>query len=393
MREIKLTKEQEEKWLGYIETDSEKFLVILLDRLKGYKDIKLIFSNDFLGALYLNNIEKDENKYSEVVNLEFPENRYKKMLLKYIDFENFTYQNLYLDQKSIDFLKEYNIVLDLDCIYNKDISALTINGMIVEGCFDGFNIKGCKITSNEGLSGNTIKINPQKVLNKNLCNCEISNVYFTDNFDDCIISSITLKDNMNTFINPKKTRDKDLSGCTIKDATFTDNFDGCDISFISLKNNSGVIINPQLIKDKNLQETNILGAKFTGPLDGCLLVNSYFDDIDGLWVNGKGIFRHRISGFYFINLDIRVDDYVDYNSLINAPFMSEMLDENVTIITNSEYYIKLKCNSLFKKCKFQIIHSQLENDIDEVLNTVNISDENVKEKKRRTKRLFKRFMK
>lgn len=392
MREIKLTKEQEENWLGYIKNDSEKFFVILLDRLKEYNDIKLIFSNDFLETLYLNNIEKDGNKYSEIINLEMPENRHKKNLLEYIDFENFTYQNLYLDQKSIDFLKKYNIVLDLDCIYNKDISDLTINGMTIEGCFDGFKIKGCKITSNEGLSGNTIKLNPQKVLDKDLSNCEIVNVRFTDNFDDCIISSITLKDNMNTFINPGKIRDKDLSGCTIKDATFTDNFDGCDISFISLKNNNGVIINPQLIKDKNMQNVNIVDAKFTGPLDGCLLVNSYFDDVDGLWVNGKGIFRHRINGFYFINLDIKVDDDVDYYSLINGP-MSEILDESVTIITNSEYYIKLTHNSLFKKCKFQILHSQLENDIDEVLKTVNISDENVKEKKDWTKRLFRKIIK
>lgn len=392
MREIKLTKEQEENWLGYIKNDSEKFFVILLDRLKKYNDIKLIFSNDFLETLYLNNIEKDGNKYSEIINLEMPENRHKKNLLEYIDFENFTYQNLYLDQKSIDFLKKYNIVLDLDCIYNKDISDLTINGMTIEGCFDGFKIKGCKITSNEGLSGNTIKLNPQKVLDKDLSNCEIVNVRFTDNFDDCIISSITLKDNMNTFINPGKIRDKNLSGCTIKDATFTDNFDGCDVSFISLKNNNGVIINPQLIKDKNMQNVNIVDAKFTGPLDGCLLVNSYFDDVDGLWVNGKGIFRHRINGFYFINLDIKVDDDVDYYSLINGP-MSEILDESVTIITNSEYYIKLTHNSLFKKCKFQILHSQLENDIDEVLKTVNISDENVKEKKEWTKRLFRKIIK
>ena len=60
MRVIKLTKEQEQKWLEYLKNDSNEFLLRLLKKIKSQKNVKLRLGSSLLHefVLYSENISE-----------------------------------------------------------------------------------------------------------------------------------------------------------------------------------------------------------------------------------------------------------------------------------------------------------------------------------------------
>lgn len=385
MEIVILRKEQEEKWLEYIEKNSDNFFELLFDKMKEYKDIKFRFSNDFLRKLYLKKVEVSENDYYyDFIQCFSPRDNLKK-LLQYIDFSDFDYEKLNLNQYNIDFMRNNAITLYLNKTYNKDISGLIIENMIIDGSFDGYKltnivggkIVGCKIKNNLNKKGNSVFLNPQEIINKDFTNCDIRGVYSEDAYFDCAISGATLIDDI-AVINPQKCKNKDLSNCDIENAAIVGSFDNCNIKNITLNNNCGAKINPQKVMNKDFGDAKIHDAVFVDSFDNCNIGSMNINGCDNAYINGKGLSQINWTRIDYITIVINDDD--DLETLKN--YISEKggmhIGDNVTILCNDIYYSELKNFSVLGKCKYEFPRSQLETDIDEVLNSKNRVKKKVK---------------
>ena len=242
MKIIELTKEQEEKWLSDIKEDRIEFIHRLYQNLilnEGMFKLKL--SNKLIEKLFFTYHETfdDKNEYKEYFYEIIDEKSIKFDDLSYIFnmlyLNDFKLNNIKPSQMYLDIIKENHIILDLDNIYGRDLSYLTIKNVRIKGSFDNFYVYRTDIIYNKDIFGNRIKINPQNFLKRHMELCIIKGVEFTGSFDGCNIEGIILEDNTNTIINPQKVINKDLSSSTIKDAKFTETLDGCSISGMKLE--------------------------------------------------------------------------------------------------------------------------------------------------------------
>lgn len=355
MKKIKLSKKDEEKWLELIKKNKREFIFKLYEHLEYKEAIDLVISNNLITELLLDKIEvRDKNNEYITYKYKFIDDAYIKdtiiNLCRFIKLDKFKYDNLVLNQNAIDIMQENDIVIDLDKIYEKNIEYLEIENCIIEGSFDGYLIKGATISDNKTKSGDIIKINPQKILDKNFYECEISNVEFLDNFDNCNISSM-------------------------------------DISY-----SKEVVINPQKVKYKNLSNCNISNAKFISSLDNCNIDNIRLYDVEGAFVNAENLeFHHFDNDIDFENINIIVNNNTGFNVLKSyIPHLSYDAFDGATITCNSD--IKSKLIYLFEENGIDyddIIFNTTNLDLDTVLkNTLKIIDD--EKGKTKKKRIFRR---
>lgn len=355
MKKIKLSKKDEEKWLELIRRNKREFIIKLYEYLDYKEDCDLIISNHLITELILDKIEvKDEKNEYVFYKYKFIDDEYIKdtisKLCQFIKLNNFKYNNLVLNQNAIDIMQENDIVIDLDKIYEKNIEYLEIENCIIEGSFDGYIIKGATISDNKTKSGDMIKINPQKILDKNFYECEISNVEFFNNFDNCNISSMDISDS------------------------------------------KGVVINPQKVKYKNLSNCNISNAKFISSLDNCNIDNIRLYDVEGAFVNAENLeFHHFDNDIDFEDINIIVNNNTGFNVLKSyIPHLSYDAFDGATITCNSD--IKSKLIYLFEENGIDyddIIFNTTNLDLDTVLkNTLKIIDD--EKGKTKKKRIFRR---
>ena len=155
MRIIKLSKQDEEKWLEDIKSDREEFLYRLY-RILEQKDnnIKIKASNNLLTSLFLDchNIENDNNEYKEFYYTFLKYDRMDYSLINYIlskfDLTDFKYHNLKLDNNALKIMSDCKIVLDLNNLYSKDLSYCRIESLKISGSFDGFKLNNAMIIYN-----------------------------------------------------------------------------------------------------------------------------------------------------------------------------------------------------------------------------------------------------
>lgn len=280
MKKIELSDNDEIEWLEYLENNKDQFLESLYEKLKSNR-VKLKLSNKILTKIFFS--KQIIDSYSEYPEYKYFLNKHESDILiklsKYLDLSNLKYKNLFLDQDVIDILKEINVAINLDAIIN-DISGLRFESCIIDGSFDDHFIYFTQIISCKDSQGERVKINPQKVIDKNLTRIIAEGVTFTDSFDDCKIAG-SVFENCNTsfdkrlLINPSKVKDQDLSYCKIDNAKFLSSFDNCNIMGINLiVNNRNIIINPQKIKGKNLSSAVLKNVSFTGSFNNCFMSNA-----------------------------------------------------------------------------------------------------------------------
>lgn len=358
MKIIELTEEQEEKWLSDIKEDRIEFIHRLYHNLES-KDInfKLKLSNELIKELFFecHEIFDDNNEYKIRYYDLITEDSIKTDDLRYIFcklyLNDFKLNNIKLSQRYLDIIKGSHIILDLDNVYGKDLSYLTIQNVIIKGSFDNFKVYWTGIIYNKDSLGNRIKINPQNFLNKNMEWCKIKGVEFTDNFDNCNIKEITLEDNINTIINPQKVVNKDLSSATIKDAKFIESLDGCKISEIELNN------------------------------------------VENAYLHISSFSKAEFQNFCNIKIYIRNDDEFEiFKRLINNRIGNRFNGATIVCSLKIRSEIKEYLSNMSFKIKFEILESFFDNDIASIFDNKpkNTVDENssIKQKK---KSIFDRF--
>ena len=439
MQIIKLTETQENDWLQYLKNDREEFLLRLLNKLVNKKDIKLSLSSTLMRKLLIEReeISTDNSEYKEYADSfrNINDDNVLRELCKYLDFKNLEYHNLKLNDNNKSLLKKYNVPIDLNQIYNKDLSYYEFDGFIFKGSFDNYKIDNAIFKNNLDINGNKIKINPQTIKDRNLeqcifkdviftdsfddCNivgisisncenviinpkklqknsfisCEFDGVKFTDNFDECNISGINIKNCENVLINPQNVENKDLRCCKLENVEFLGNFDDCDIEDITIKNCKNVSINPQKIKDKKLKGAIIEGATFTDSINDCNITNVSLKNVDNIFVDAD---HFRITEGYYYDGVINCSSLVIYvknesgifHLLSNKHHLN--IDNTTTIICNLKYQIKLMQINKFKECRYQTIQTEMDNSLNDVFAPINKEEKKNKEKVKK-KTLFDIF--
>ncbi len=437
MQIIKLTETQENDWLQYLKNDREEFLLRLLNKLVNKKDIKLSLSSTLMRELLIESEElsTDNNEYKEYVDSfrDIEENNLLNELCKYLDFKNLKYHNLKLNSYNKSILKKYNVPIDLDQIFKKDLSHHEFDGFIFKGSFDNCKLDKAIFKNNLDVNGNKIKINPQNIKDKNFEKCTFENVKFTDNFDYCNIDGISIKNCDNVLINPKKTKNSNFATCTFEGVKFTDNFDNCNIAGINIKNCDNVLINPQNVKDKGLYCCTLENVEFIGNFDDCDIEEITIKKCKNVLINPQKIKNKSLKGVYiedakftdsindcnirkvslknvdniFVDADhFRIYYYNDvvncsslviyvkneqgvFNLLSNKRYLN--IDNTTKIICYLKYQVELMQNKCFKNCNYEIISTDMDNSLNDVFASVKAEPQNqIKQKKKTLFDIFKR---
>ena len=298
MKYITLTQEQESKWLKHLKNDKSGFLSRLLIKLENdykEKDVKLVLGNRILREMLIETKKRSKNlnnkNYVETQDIFVDIGSYSNSLLKdickYLDFRNLEYQNLLINETTINCFRRYNIPIEPSKLYQKSLQGKSFEEFIFRGSFDECNIANATLWNCRDINGSSLKINPQTVKDKNFSSCVLRGVKFLDNFDGCKISSARIIDCNNAMINPQKIAKKNFKNSNLSGVDFTENFDGCYIVGLSLNNCNNVIINPQKILNRDFSDVDIDGAKFTDSINNCIILRSWFVNVSNLFVDAE----------------------------------------------------------------------------------------------------------
>lgn len=407
MRYIELTKEQESKWLKHLKNDKAGFLSRLLIKLENdYKenDVKLVLGNSLLREMFIETkkVSKNPNNKNCVetqdifVDIASYSNSLLKDICKYLDFRNLEYQNLLINETTINYFRRYNIPIEPSKLYQKSLQGMSFEESIFRGSFDDCNIANATLWNCRDINGKRVKINPQTVKDKNFSSCVLRGVEFLDNFDGCKISSARIIDCNNAMINPQKIAKKNFKNSNLSGVDFTENFDGCYIVGLRLNNCNNVIINPQKILNRDFSDVDINGAKFTDSINNCIIFRSWFVNVSNLFVDAEMFEIKKMEygaepRFAGITIYIRNQNGVD--KLIEE-IRKISYDSTIKIVCESNYCEELRRKSsfflrCFKECVFEILHSEIDDAINEVFLEKNLIEETVVKQKKKS--IFDRF--
>lgn len=138
-----------------------------------------------------------------------------------------------------------------------------------------------------------VKINIDKIPNKDLSKTTLKNVWLIGSLDNCNISYANFKDYKgNLVLNPTKVIS--MEGSILEGLTIESNFKDVDISNVNFENTlNTVMLNPQEVKNKKLHGVDLSGVMLIGPynetlqkyedpnFDGCYIYNTSFKDAKG----------------------------------------------------------------------------------------------------------------
>ena len=114
--------------------------------------------------------------------------------------------------------------------FNKDVLSIITKIDFSNISFKNFNAYGYNFSKLHG-----VNINPQKILEKNLCNADCEGVTFTGSFDGVKVRGASFKGSKGAEIDPQLVFDKDFSYADCEGVTFTGSFDGVNIHETNLK--------------------------------------------------------------------------------------------------------------------------------------------------------------
>lgn len=137
--------------------------------------------NKLLQEIFITKINDSELDQGYTFNNEVDIKLWQK-----IDFKEFSYDQLNLDSYVIEKMKEANITLYPQKIYEKDLSEWDFEGIKFSGPFKGCDIKWASFDGSEGAI-----INPQDIKGKNLSGVSLGNVKIKGSLKDCRFDSET----------------------------------------------------------------------------------------------------------------------------------------------------------------------------------------------------------
>lgn len=317
-----MTKENIEKIIHLLRSNRDKVIKILHNLLKDSNE-RIKVPNELLEEIFLKKqkivIDPKTNKTKEISKFIIDSNT--KELYKYFDFSDFKYNDLYLETRLINdstlsIMKNNSITLYTKNIFNKQLTYCELNGINIDGNFDGWIIDGANFSGCSGLP----EINPENLANRSL-------------------NGVNLKDTLVTG----KCNNVNVSGASFKGAKLNESF----------------YFNPQRVKDKSLVGTKLAGVKITGGFDGVTILNTDFTDcitdlvldLDKLNTKSKELKYNTFKG---ITLKGDLGKFrLDSNDFTGS--------KNAIIDFKSNSHIHISsCNNIFTDVEFRNLHKASE---------------------------------
>ena len=231
---------------------------LITNKLEDYEDV-FFTSYEIEKYLFINNKDKiksiDNNIFNFFKNIE-------------ADMKDVSFDNVII--KGYNFSKFINVKINIDKIPNKDLSKTTLKNVWLTGSLDNCNIG---YTNFKDCKGNLV-LNPIRVINME--GSILEGLTVESNFKDVDISNVNLKNTLNTvMLNPQEVKNKKLHGVDLSGVVLIGsynetlqkyedpNFNGCYIFNTSFKDAKGnIVINLDTLKDFMI-----------GKLYGCDLTN------------------------------------------------------------------------------------------------------------------------
>ncbi len=217
-----------------------------------------------------------------------------------VEFDgSFDYTYMY----DTNFAGSKGVRIDPQRVYKKDLRGCTFFGVKFIGPFDGAKISRANFTGSKGAL-----ISPQKIYYRDFRFCVLSGVIFIPEdygmrsvfniigkFDGAYLFKTNFTGSMGARINPQKVIKRDLSGCIFSGVEFDGSFDGANISKTNFTGSRGAIINPQTVINKDLSGCTFSGVEFVGSFDGMKLDNADFTGSKGAKINPQTIYYDDLS--------------------------------------------------------------------------------------------------
>ena len=230
--------ETAKKLIKLLKKDRKKVLQILTNLFKDF-DGRIEVPNELLEEIFIKK-ETKEIDGKETLISKFIVNKETENLYKYFDFNDFKYENLFIEQeryedKTLDLMRDNNITFYTNNIVNKKANNCNFKNIIINGNFDGWDIEGSSFIYCIGLP----EINPCKTSNKSIKNVKLGNTIVTGNCD---------------YV--------DITGASFENAIISDDF----------------TIDPQKVKNKDLTRTTFSGVKLIGSFDNTIINGTNFNN-------------------------------------------------------------------------------------------------------------------
>lgn len=233
-------------------------------------------------------ISKDEiEKYLFIIL----DNKYKKInekvfrLLSSIgaDMNGVSFENTKIT--GFKFNKLENVNIDLDKLFDKDLTGVMFKNVNLSGTLDNAKLKFTDFTGHKG----SIKLNPQTIVDKSLRYLVLSDLVIDGSFDGVDIYGTDFKGiKGNAYINPQTIKDKTMDGVNLDGVTLVGeyypekgiygsaNFDGCYIDRTKFRGAKGYIsINLNTLRDDHIL-SGVNGKLSCCDLTGVKLVGTIY---------------------------------------------------------------------------------------------------------------------
>ncbi len=235
-----------------------------------------------------------------------------------------------------------------------------INADMSGVCFDGYIIRGLDF---KGLEN--VKIDLNKIPNKDLSYTNFDNVELIGNLDNAIIDCTNFCSYKGEVkLDPQKIHNKEIYNSKLSGLVINGSFDYVNINMVNFDGLIGdVIINPQKISNKNLHGLDFSGVRFVGDYD--VTSNSYL---------APSFYGCKISNCKFHNLKEVVN--IDLNELLfDSPgsrlILCDVTDVILTGNVISHYYpatlMGIDGSLLFYDYKDDLFGSYYKNDKGETI--------------------------
>ena len=210
-----------------------------------------------------------------------------------------------------------NVRIDLNKLYDKDLSFVSFLGVNLEGDLEGAKLM---VTDFIGYKG-SVKLNPQKLGYKSLENCTLTGLVVEGSFDGVNIIGTDFGDiKGEAYINPQTIYEKtfddvNLNGVTLVGEYYPEkgmygsaNFDGCKINDTMFNGAKGYIcINLNTICQKNELNSKLSGCDLTGVkvvgTANCYTGRRDIIDSDGTcqYFSNNENLKNDLTGSYYYN--------------------------------------------------------------------------------------------
>ena len=195
------------------------------------------------------------------------------------DMEGVSFEGVKITRHSFKYFE--NVHIDLDKLYDKDLSSVKFENVYLTGSLEGAKFEFTDFTGYKG----SIKLNPQRLIDKSLKQSVLSRLVIEGGFDDVDIYGTDFKGiKGDAYINPQTIRDKKLDGVNLEGTTLVGeyypesdtygsaNFDGCYVDNTSFRGAKGhICINLNTLRKDDvfgnlgkLSSSDLTGVKVVG---------------------------------------------------------------------------------------------------------------------------------